>query len=166
LDRAAFRAISARPNDPKSESAKPCHRPSPTALLFPMPSTPPPFEIAAVARAIRFALVCILLGLCLLNIYAELSFYDFSLIHRNMLGGPPLPALTVFVLQSRILFTSLSVIVPFCGVLTLFSRELIRSFYALGLLALLTFIELVTLYCALDLPLVRIIQEMGGNAGR
>jgi hypothetical protein len=117
--------------------------------------TPPPaplIDTAALARAIRFALVCILLGLCYINLHCALNINAFISIFKDMLNGKPLPAITVFVIQSRILLTSLSVILPFCAFLTLFSSQLIRSFYALGLLALLTLIELVTVYSALGVP--------------
>jgi hypothetical protein len=130
-----------------------------------MTSTSPPsqVDIAALARAIRFALVCLLLGLCYLNLRCTFSINACSSIFKDMLGGKPLPASTVFVLQFRILFASISVVVPFCAVLILFTREMIRSFYAVGLLALLTLGELVTVYCALLAPFKFIIQTMGGN---
>jgi hypothetical protein len=127
------------------------------------PNPPPPIDIASLARAIRFALVCVLLGLCYLNLRCALGINASSSIFKDMLNGEPLPAITVFVLQFRVLFTSVSVIVPFCAILILFSGQLIRSFYALGLLALLTLVELVTVYSALLSPFNLIIQTMGGN---
>ena len=78
----------------------------------------------------------------------------------------PWPAATVFVLKYRIVFTSLSVVVPFCAVLTLFSREFIRSFYAIGLLTLLTLVEIVTLISSLLSPFKLLIQALGGNLPR
>ena len=129
-------------------------------------SSPESIDIAALGRAIRFALVCVLLGLCFLNLCCALSINASIAVFKDMLNGRPLPAITGFVIQFRILFTSLSVIVPFCAVMIPFSSQLIRSFYALGLLALLALIELVTVYTALLLPFKVIIVSLGASPGR
>jgi len=127
---------------------------------------PPAIDLAALARAIRFALVCILLGLCYINVRSALSINAFISIFEDMLNGKPLPSITMFVIQFRILFASLSVILPFCAILILFSSQVIRSFYALGLLALITLVEFATLYYALLSPLRVIIQSMGASPGQ
>jgi hypothetical protein len=135
-------------------------------LLTAMASSPPPaIDVAALSRAIRFALVCILLGFCYVNIRCAFGLTAPSFVFKATLNGRPLPEMTVFVLQYRILFTSLSVILPFCAALTLFSSQLIRSFYALGLLTLLTFVELATLSCALLSLSGLFIQSLGANPG-
>jgi hypothetical protein len=130
-----------------------------------MPSTNPPplIDIAALARAIRFALVCTLLVFCYFNIDCAFHLSEFSLVSKGMFNGKPLPSAAVLVLQWGILFTSLSVILPFCAVLTLFSRELIRTFYALGILTLLTFVELAIQLSALLSVSKLFIEMLGAN---
>ena len=126
------------------------------------PPLPPVINVGSLARAIRFALVCILLGLCYLNLRCALSINAFAWIYSEKCLGA-LPPSIEFILKYRILLISLSVILPFCAVLILFSGQVIRSFYALGLLALLTLVELVTLYFGLFSEFKLIIQSMPGH---
>ena len=75
-------------------------------------------DVWQLARAIRFALVSIVLGLSYLSLRSSLSIESFSQIFADMLGGKPLPALTQFVLGARPLFVAVSILVPIVAVAT------------------------------------------------
>ena len=126
--------------------------------------TPPPdaIDLRQLARAIRFALVAIVLGLSYLGLRGSLSIGDFELIFRDMLGGKPLPALTVFVLGARPFFLGISILVPALAIATLFLRGVVRSFYVIGALGFVTIAQFITLYHALSAPLSQIISAMSG----
>jgi hypothetical protein len=119
-------------------------------------------EFTAVARAIRFALVCILVAFSLLNIRSALSINKFGTIFRDMLGNKPLPELTTFVVSSPTLFALLSFAVPICAVAMLFSPRFVRSFYVLGVLAVVIIAELLVLYHALMAPMGQIMSGLSG----
>jgi hypothetical protein len=115
------------------------------------------------ARAIRFALVAIVLGLSYLSIRSSLSIGGFSHIFADMLGGRPLPALTQFVLGARPFFVAVSVLVPIVAVATLFLRRVVSSFYIIGTLAFITIAQFATLYHGLSAPLTQIISGMSST---
>ena len=130
------------------------------------PPLPIPPEVLALARAIRFALVCILLGLCYLNIRTALSIDTFGLVYKDMLGNRKLPALPAFILQFRSELIWSSIVIPVCAVASLFSNRVTRSFYALGILALFTFLEMIILLYALFSGFGMILQALGGDPSR
>jgi hypothetical protein len=117
-------------------------------------------RLMAVTRAIRFALVAILLGLCYLNIRSALSIHAFERIFVDMLGGKALPALTLLVIQLATPITLFSLAMPFCAIATLFMRDLVKPFYVLGMLALIAFAEIAVLYLALFAPLTMIMRAL------
>jgi hypothetical protein len=125
--------------------------------------TPQPdaLDVRQIARAIRFALVAIVLGLSYLSIRSSLSIGNFELIFRDMLGGKPLPSLTQFVLSARPLFVAVSILVPLVAVATLFLRGVIASFYIIGVLVCVTVVQCITIYHGLLAPLTQIIRAMG-----
>ena len=120
-------------------------------------------DVRQLARAIRFALVAIVLGLSYLSLRSSLSIGSFELIFRDMLGGKPLPALTQFVLSARPLFVAVSVLVPIAALATLFLRSVIGSFYLIGALGFVTIAQFITLYHGLSAPLTQIISAMSGT---
>jgi hypothetical protein len=124
--------------------------------------TPQPdaLDVGQIARAIRFALVAIVLGLSYLSIRSSLSIGNFELIFRDMLGGKPLPGLTQFVLSARPLFVAVSILVPLVAVATLFLRGVIASFYIIGVLVCVTVVQCITIYHGLLAPLTQIIRGM------
>lgn len=122
---------------------------------------PDALDVRQIARAIRFALVAIVLGLSYLSIRSSLSIGNFELIFRDMLGGKPLPSLTQFVLGARPQFIAVSILVPLVAVATLFLRGLIASFYIIGVLVFVTVVQCITIYHGLLAPLTQIIRAMG-----
>ena len=120
-------------------------------------------DVRQLARAIRFALVSIVLGLSYLSLRSSLSIESFSQIFADMLGGKPLPALTQFVLGARPLFVAVSILVPIVAVATLFLRGIVGSFYIIGVLGFITIAQFITLYHGLSAPLSQIISGM--NSG-
>jgi hypothetical protein len=122
-----------------------------------------PIDIRQLARAIRFALVAIVLGLSYFGIRASLSIVHFAEVFKDMLGSHPLPDLTVFVIQMRLPFVAVSFAIPLLTLGSLLWRNLVGSFYLLGCLGLLGLVEFVVLYHGLSAPLFTIIQQMGGN---
>ena len=120
-------------------------------------------DVRQLARAIRFALVAIVLGLSYLSIRSSLSIGSFGAIFADMLGGRPLPALTRFVLGAAPLFVAISVLVPIVAVATLFLRGVVGSFYVIGVLGFVTIAQFITLYHGLSAPLSQIISGMSSD---
>jgi hypothetical protein len=120
-------------------------------------------DVRQLARAVRFALVAIVLGLSYLSLRSSLSIGSFEVIFRDMFGGKPLPTLTQFVLSARLLFVAVSILVPIAAVATLFLRDVIRSVYLIGTLGFVTIAQFITLYHGLSAPLTQIISAMSGT---
>ncbi|MEP6669659.1 MAG: hypothetical protein ABJF10_10930 [Chthoniobacter sp.] len=128
------------------------------------PTLPPnTIDILQLARAIRFALVSIVLGLSYFSLRVTLTIEGFEQIFRDMLGGRALPWLTVLILRGRLLFLGVSILVPTLAIGSLFNSQVVRSFYLIGGLGLLTVLQFVVLYHGLTAPLLEIIKAMGGN---
>ena len=124
-------------------------------------------DVQQLARAIRFALVAIVLGLSYLSIRSSLSIENFSRIFQDMLAPDhPLPALTLFVLRARPLFVAVSILVPIATFATLFLRGTVRSFYIIGALGFVTIAQFITLYYGLSGPLTQIISAMSSGPTR
>ncbi len=78
-----------------------------------------------------------------------------------MLGGRPLPVITVFILNAEAAFVTVSVLVPIIAMGTLFLRGLVCSFYIIGGLGLVTIVQFITLYEGLSAPFSTIVSAMG-----
>jgi hypothetical protein len=124
---------------------------------------PPPngIDVLKLARAIRFALVSIVLGLSYLSLRSSLSIGPFERIFHDMLGGKPLPFITQVVIYARPLIVAVSVLVPIITFATLFFRNLIASFYTIGILGFVTIVQFIMCYCGLIAPLTAVIKAMG-----
>ena len=121
-------------------------------------------DVRQLAKAIRFALVGIVLGLSYFAIRGSLSIDSFAIIFADMLGGRPIPALTRFVIGAAPLFVAVSFLVPVATVATLFLRGVVRSFYVIGALGLVTIVHFILLYHGLSAPLGQIISAMGSGS--
>jgi hypothetical protein len=129
---------------------------------LPDPIEPP--DLIAITKAIRFAIVCVVLGISYFNIRSALSLDKFAQIFADMFGpAKPLPALTELVLRSPMAVLALSALIPALAVSTLLSRGLVRPFYALGALTLASLAFLVVLFHALSAPLNQIVTGMTGG---
>ena len=117
-------------------------------------------DVRQLARAIRFALVGIILGLTYLGYRYSLHIEPFSQAFADMFGDRPLPTITVFLRHTRYLFIAISVLAPAIAIATLFLRSLVRSFYILGVLGLATSMQIVLIHHGLSAPLIYIIHQM------
>ena len=126
-------------------------------------NSPQTRDFMQVARAIRFALVCIILGLSYFSVRSSLSIHAFQQIFTDMLGAKPLPSITTFVIAARPVFIGISFAVPIVAVICLFARGLVLPFYIIGILVLLTIAELIVLYHGLFGPLSQIISGMSAG---
>jgi hypothetical protein len=121
-------------------------------------------DIRQLARAIRFALVAIVAAFSYLSVRSSLSIASFAQIYVEMLGPRPLPTLTQFILDARLLFVSVSILVPIAAVATLFLRRVVGSFYILGVLSIVTVAQFVTLYHGLSEPITLILSALTGTS--
>jgi hypothetical protein len=117
-------------------------------------------ELRASSRALRFALVALVLGLSYPNIRLALALPNFQQIYTDMLGNKPLPAATTFIIHARTVLLLLSFAVPLLALLSLALRSLSKSTYLAGFLILAIFIQLFSTWHAVALPLFDIIQGM------
>lgn len=117
-----------------------------------------------VARAIRFAFVCFLLVPSYFNIRGSFLISNFKGLFSDMLEGHSLPLIASFVLANRWLFITTSVLLPSIALATLRDRNILRSFYVLGALALMTLIQIIFLYQGLCAPLSTLINLLGSSS--
>jgi hypothetical protein len=122
-----------------------------------------PIDFLKLAKAIRFALVAIVLTLAYINLRCCFGIRGFESIFNDMLSGAALPGLTLFVLSWPWLFLGLAVVIPVAAFCTLFSRRIIGSFYLIGCLAIVGIAEAVIVYIAMWSPLIEIIKRMQGG---
>ena len=81
-----------------------------------------------------------------------------------MLGdSAKLPTVTTFVLWAHPVILALCVSIPFVAIALLFTRDVARSIYCLGVLALLSILQCILLYQALWSPLGTIVEKMVGT---
>lgn len=118
----------------------------------------------AIARAVRFALAALVLGVSYPNIHCAFAMGRFEQIFMDMLGNKPLPAATVFVLRYRWLFEGSSVLFPMLSVMGVFSSRSVRPTYLSGVTVLLVFGQLFFMWFALTGPVVEIVRGMQGGA--
>jgi hypothetical protein len=121
---------------------------------------PPSVDAAQLARAVRFALVGLVVGLSYFSIMASMSIGLFNALFNDMLNGRPLPRVTEFILQTRGLFMASSMLVPGVAVGTLFSRKVVQSIYLLGALGFFTIGQSILIFQCLILPLTSMTMHM------
>jgi hypothetical protein len=121
-------------------------------------------ELRDLAKATRFALVCIVLGLSYCAVRASLNIPAYMRIFEDMLGsGSQLPAITLFVFKVRYLFVGISFAVPALCLGLLFVRNVPRAIRVIGVLVLVVIAQSIVLYHALMAPLTEIIRRMQGG---
>ncbi len=120
-------------------------------------------DFLRVARAARFAMVCIVLGFSCITVRMTSNIHNFETIFTDMLGdGAKLPALPLFVLHTQTLLNVLARGIPVVCIAALFMRDIARSFYLLGTLAIASIIMWFVISTAVSLPLNEIISRMSG----
>jgi hypothetical protein len=116
------------------------------------------------ARAIRFALACIVVGLSYFPIRASLNIPSVMSLMADMLGAnSQLPALTQFVFKFQLLFVAMSFALPALCVGLLFIRSIPLAIKLIGVVALLTIILGIVLHQATWAPVTEILRRMQGG---
>jgi len=128
----------------------------------PIPGNQPgPTELASIGRATRFAIVCMAVGISWLAINNCLRIPKFAGIFTDMLGeNERLPAITTFFLRNYEALLVLSCCIPVAAIALLFTRNIARSLYCLGILILISIVECVVVIHAMYSPLTTIIEKM------
>jgi hypothetical protein len=122
-------------------------------------------EMRDLAKATRFAVVCIVLGLSYFSIRASLNIPAYMRVYEDMLGsGSQLPGITVFVFKAQHLFVGISFAVPALSLGLLFVRNIPRAMRVIGVLVLEVIVQSIVLYHALLAPITEIIRRMQGGA--
>jgi hypothetical protein len=125
---------------------------------------PGPTEPMRIGRATRFAIACVVVGLSYLAIRSCLGIPKFARIFMDMLGANErLPAITVFVLRAQPVLLALSYGIPAAAVALLFTRNVVRSLYCLGILVLVSIVECIVVIHAMYSPLTAIISKMSAE---
>jgi hypothetical protein len=127
-----------------------------------MSSESPQESIYALARAIRFALAALVLGIAYPNIHCAFGIGRFEMIYNDMLAGKPLPGVTIFILHYRWFFAGLSVLVPIVALASVFARNAARATYWSGVAVFMAFGQLCFQWFALTAPLIEVIKGMQG----
>ena len=117
-------------------------------------------DIRQLARAIRFALIAFLLVLSYLNLWSSFSIRHLLGVFGDMLGSQGMPAFPEFVLRAQSVFVLVSVLLPVVAVSMLSHRNIVRSFYIIGALGLVTIAQLIMVHYALAIPFINIIDAM------
>lgn len=127
--------------------------------------TPPsPADLAAVIRAIQFAMISVVLVVSYFNIHESFSIPKFQAIYHDMLGDEALPVITVWVINCSSILLLLSIALPVIGIGTLFMRNLPNSFHTLGGVLVLATLQAIFLFHALSAPLLEIVRKMSEGA--
>ena len=121
---------------------------------------PGPSEFLRVARALRFALVALVLGVSYPNIRCALAIPAFQRIYTDMLGNKPLPADTAFAIHFHAVLVLLSFAIPLLAVISLFLRRLSTSIYLAGVFIIVVSLQLFSTWHAVTSPLASIITGM------
>ena len=118
-------------------------------------------DFMRIARATRFAFACVVLGVSWLAIKSCLNIPRFARIFMDMLGeNEPLPKLTRLVIATWWPLLALSLSVPAAAIVLLFTRDVVRSLYCLGVLVLISIVVSVVVTHATYSPLMTIIEKM------
>ena len=116
------------------------------------------------AGSIRFALVCIVLGLSYFPIRASLNIPSLMRLMMDMLGSESqLPAITQFVFKFQHSFVAISFALPAFCVGLLFIRNVPLAVKLIGVIALVTIVTGIILHQATWAPVTEILRRMQGG---
>ena len=133
-------------------------------------STPPQAEsgssdtVYGLFRGIRFAFVCLVVGLSYFGIRVAAAIPAFRQMASSLLEGTALPWVTTVVLQGHYVFLITSFLFPTVALCTLFTPIKPRSFYVNGVLALAVILQTVIICTALSKPLFGLVEQLGDVA--
>ncbi len=118
-------------------------------------------EIQKLSSAIRFTFICLVFALSYFNIRAALALPSVELVFKDMLAEPArLPALTAFVLRNTNLLQSISVALPVVGLVCSFARRSFLPIYVLGVVFLLTTLQMILMWEAVSSTVFSIVTKM------
>ena len=119
-------------------------------------------DFMRVARATRFAMVCIVLGLSLISFRISQGIPFFELLFKAIPGRDlsNMPLLTVYILKGRTLLLVLSLCLSAACIATFLIRDITCSLYCLGIIALIALGNCLFIYNALALPLSELIPVL------
>jgi hypothetical protein len=117
-------------------------------------------EIWRIVRAVRFALVCIVLGLSYFDIHVSLAIPDFQRIFADMIEGTALPLITTLVIHGHWALVTCSFLLPATALGTFFFRATTKSIYIIGVLALMTILQTAIMCQGLSDPLFRLTKQL------
>jgi hypothetical protein len=117
-------------------------------------------DLLSSLRAVRFALVALIVGVSYPNIRCALAIFPFQQIYHDMLGNKPFPPETAFVIHWREVLVGLSFAIPTVAIAALFIRRLSTSINLASGLVILVMFQLFWTWHAISQPLFTIIQGM------
>jgi type II secretory pathway component PulF len=121
----------------------------------------PAAEIRQIGRATRFALACIVGAFSYFSIRANFCTPAFAQMFADMLSeDAQLPAITRFVFAARYGLLALSCGIPIACIALLFTRNIAKSIYWIGVLGLVAVVQWVVVFSAMSEPLIQIINKM------
>ena len=124
-----------------------------------------PSDLHRIARAVRFAVVAIVLAICVPTLHLSFSIGRFMTVFAELFRDVELPLITTIVFNARPAFWFLSVIIPIGALATLQMRDFVPSFYLLGVLTLFTVAQFLVLYFALSAPLLQLMAALNPRTG-
>jgi hypothetical protein len=120
-------------------------------------------EMWRIVRAVRFALVCLVLGLSYFDIRVSLAIPNFQRIFADMIEGTALPPVTNLVINGQWALVTCSFLLPATALGTFFFRASTKSIYILGVLALITIVQTAIVCQGLSDPLFRLTSQFGAT---
>ena len=111
-----------------------------------------------ILRAVRFVFVVIILGLSYFSIRFSFSLHSYEELWAGM--GLKLLPITSFVIAARPVLMAFSFLFPIAALVSCWDRNFARSFYIIGILTLLTIVQLILLYQGWLAPLVQLMSNV------
>lgn len=130
------------------------------------PPAPAHDEVSVVqlAKAVRFAFVCLAVILSGVAIRLALMLKASERLFEDMLGaGTQLPLISQYVFMARIPTLLISVAIPLVCMATLFQRKMVRAIYILAGMILLSLVLSTVLWQAISLPFFEVMRRMVGG---
>lgn len=118
-------------------------------------------EIRSLSNGMRALFVVLVLIPCLINGFVALCIGSFEAIYADMLGGKPLPTLSMLVIAGRIPLLMLAGGLPVGAIAVAAGvRNHQAAFYTIAALIIVAGLQMVLVLAGLFLPLITIISGM------
>jgi hypothetical protein len=116
-------------------------------------------EGARLSRAVRFGLAALVIGLSYPNIHCAVAITHFRDMYDGM-GVQKVSRTAAFLFAHRPLFVGLSILLPLAAVVSIFTRDKVRSIYLSGFLVIAVFVQLFFTWFTLTAPLWGLIGDV------